>query len=240
MRIGVAEIRTVRTESAAAAVAPAATAVTVLAAITLFVTILSTLIGVLSGILLRLAAACNECRQAGRFRHTVVATLARRLRMGLLRTRLMLWAAVLRLIARRERLRIARQIRLRLRRRRLWRVAWLVLTEERLAIVIAVIVVVVSRALRGALLRRWIVVIGILLAELFLRGGYQAEIVFGVLVVIFGRYAVAGGCRVTRESQVFLVHLKRVAANSDAWSVAIEHIRSIATPATVAAAARAF
>ena len=42
------------------------------------------------------------------------------------------------------------------------------------------------------------------LPELLLRGGDQAEIVLGVLIVVFGGDRIAGGLRVARELDVFL------------------------------------
>ena len=198
MRIGIAKI--VRTEAAAAAMASTPTAETILIAVALVLAILAVaLVGVWADILRRLAAAGDESRQARHVRSTDIAALNRRLRKGLLRLmlRLMLRAGVLLLVARRKWLRVARNKGLRLLHRRLRRVARLVLAQERLAFVVAVVVAVVV-ALLGALLALLtllplrIVVIGVLLAELFLRDGDQPEIMFGVLVVIFGSHRIAG------------------------------------------------
>ena len=91
--------------------------------------------------------------------------------MRLLR-RLMLRPAVLLLIARWKRLGVARQIRLCLRHRRLRCKAWFIDAREGLAVVV-VIEIVVSRALGCGLGLRvgLVVVVGVLLAELFLRNG---------------------------------------------------------------------
>ncbi len=70
--------------------------------------------------------------------------------------------------------------------------------------------------------------------------GMNAKIVFRMLVVILGRYAIAGRSGIPRESQVFFVHLKRVTANSHAGSIAIEKILPISAPTAVTTAARAF
>ena len=104
------------------------------------------------------------------------------------------------LIARRKRLRVARQIRLRLRCMlryllrylRLRRKARFVLAGK--GLIVVVVEIVVSRALRRRLLALrvgLIVVVGVLLAELFLRDRDQAEIMFGVLVIILSRHRVA-------------------------------------------------
>ena len=94
---------------------------------------------------------------------------------------------------------------------RLWRVARLVLSHEGLALIVAVVEIVVSRALRRAalaLLRLLIVVIGVLLAELFLRGGDQPEIMFCMLIVVLGRYRVAGTLRVACKLDVFFCNVR--------------------------------
>src|SRR5665647_887833 len=158
----------------------------------------------------------------------------------------MLRAAVLLLIARRKRLRIARNKGLRLLHRRLRRVARLVLPQERLAFVVAIVVAVVV-ALLGALrdlltlLPLRIVVIGVLLAELFLRDGDQAEIMFGVLVVVFGGHRIAGTLRVARQLDVFLRDVRGGAANLHVGSVRLvdprQRILAFAVGVVAAAAA---
>ena len=68
--------------------------------------------------------------------------------------------------------------------------------------------------MRAALaLLRLLIVIGVLLAELFLRSGDQAEIMLGVLVVIFGRHRIARALRVARELDVFLRDVRGGAAD---------------------------
>ena len=68
--------------------------------------------------------------------------------------------------------------------------------------------------MRAALARlRLRIVIGVLLAELFLRGGDQAEIMLGVLIVILGRHRIAGALRVARELDVFLRDVRGGAAD---------------------------
>ena len=139
---------------------------------------------------------------------------ARRLRVTLRRLR-----ARLLLIARRERLRVARQIRLWRLRWRLRRVARLVLAHERLAVVF-VVEVVVGRTLRSALARlRLRIVIRVLLAELLLRSGDQAKIMLGVLIVVFRRHRIARALRIARELDVFLRDVRGRAADLDVGSV---------------------
>jgi hypothetical protein len=97
------------------------------------------------------------------------------------------------LITRREGLCIARQVWLRLRFSR--RIARLVLPHIWLAVIVIAVKAFIAGALRLSAwpaLLRLLIVIGILLTELFLRGGDQAEIVFGVLIVILGRDWIAG------------------------------------------------
>src|SRR5450631_3209378 len=106
LRIGIAEIiRTVRSV-APAAMTPAPAMPKTILAVALLVTVLPVaLIGVRGGVWLRLAAAGNEGWQCVRVRDGDIAALNRRLRIRLL-LRLML-RAVLLLIARRKRLRVA-------------------------------------------------------------------------------------------------------------------------------------
>ena len=123
------------------------------------------------------------------------------------------------LIARRERLGIARQIRLLLRFTR--SVARLVLAHEGLGVVIIAVKSLVGVLLAGGalLLLRLLVVIWILLSELFLRGGNQAKIVLGMLVVVLGRNRIARTLRVARELDIFFRYMRSGAANFDVGTV---------------------
>jgi hypothetical protein len=190
---------------------PAMHAETILATVALVVTVL-----VLAGILLRLTTAGDECRQAA----DLLSALATLIRLLLIRLRLMLRAVLHLLIARRERLGIARQIRLLLRFTR--SVARLVLAHEGLAVVIIAVKSLVGVLLAGGallLLLRLLVVVWILLTELFLRGGNQAEIVLGMLVVVLGRNRIARTLRVARELDIFFRYMRSGAANFDVGSV---------------------
>lgn len=61
----------------------------------------------------------------------------------------------------------------------------------------------------------------------------------GMLKVILCSNTIAGGRSITGQSQVFFVYLKRVAANPDAWSVAVESLLTICAPTPTISAARA-
>lgn len=108
------------------------------------------------------------------------------------------------LVTRREGLRIARQVRLWLRFSR--RVARLVLPHVRLAVIVVAVKAFIGGALRLstlATLLRLLIVVGILLTELFLCSSDQAEIVFGMLIIIFGRDRIAGTLRIACKLDIF-------------------------------------
>lgn len=86
--------------------------------------------------------------------------------------------------------------------------------EIRITVFIAV---VVKRVHVGA--RRRLLLLRLVLAELFLRRCNQAEIVFGVLVVILCGDRIAGTARVTRELDVFFCNMRGGAAYFDIGSV---------------------
>ena len=196
---------TIRTISATPVPSASAVSESILPAITLVVAILS-------GILLWLPAARNKSRKTANILSAFMAPLVR-LRIGLL---LMLRAILDLLITRRKRLSIARQIRLLLRLSR--SVAWLVLTHERLIVFLVPIEGVIAGLLlatgRAALLMRLLlIVVRVLLTKLLLRRGNQAEVVFGVLIVIFGGYRITRSLCVTRELDVFFCDMRSGAAD---------------------------
>ena len=124
------------------------------------------------------------------------------------------------LIARREWLGIPRQIRLRLLHLRLRCIARFVLAHERLGIVIVAIKALVCGLLtRRSLLLRLLVVIGILLTELFLRGGDQAKIMLGVLIVVFSGHRIARALCVTRKLDILFRNMRSSAADFDIGTV---------------------
>jgi hypothetical protein len=219
--LATAKVRAIRTISAAAMTStPAMHAETILATVLTTIALVVTVL-VLAGILLRLvllrlATAGDECRQAADLLSTFLATL---IRLLLMRLRLMLRAVVHLLIARREGLGIARQIRLLLRFTR--SVARLVLAHEGLGVVIIAVksFVGVLLAGRALLLLRLLVVVWILLTELFLRGGDQAKIVLGMLVVVLGGNRIAGTLRVARKLDIFFRYMRSGSANFDVGTV---------------------
>jgi len=210
-----AKVGAIRTISTAAMTStPAMHAETILATVALVVTVL-----VLAGILLRLATAGDECRQAADLLSAFLAALIW-IWLLLILLRLMLRAVMHLLIARRKRLGIARQIRLLLRLTR--SVARLVLAHEGLTVVVIAVKSLVGVLLAGGallLLLRLLVIIWILLTELFLRGGNQAEIVLGMLVVVLGRNRIARTLRVARELDIFFRYMRSGAANFDVGTV---------------------
>jgi hypothetical protein len=185
-----------------------------LVAITLIVT-------VLPGVLLWLTAAGYECRQATNILSAFVSALVRMKRL-----RLMLLTIVDLLVARWKWLSVARDIRLLLRLA--WRVARFVLAHESLAVVIVAVKTFIAPLLvlpaRRALLRL-LIVVGVLLAELFLRGGNETKIMFGVLVVILGGNRIAGALGIARKLDVFFCNVRSRAANFDVRAVRFVNAR---------------
>jgi len=163
----------------------------------------------------------------------VVAFVLRgaRLRPGFGRRAIALLARLeILVVARDERLRIARQIRLGFARRQI-RLRLLARGERRiegLPIVLAAFVgafiarrelLIVAATAFGA--RR--LEIRVLLPELFLRDRDQAEVMFGVLEVIFRRDRIARGLRVARELKIFLGDMVGRAANLHVGAVGFIH-----------------
>jgi hypothetical protein len=224
-------VRTILTISATTMASAPAMSKSILSAVTLVVAILS-------GILLRLPAACDECRKTADILSAFMTALVG-LRVGLLLMRLLLLRPILDLlITRRKRLSIARQIRLLLRLSR--SVAWLVLTHERLIVFFVPIEGVIAGLLLAAgraalLMRLLLIVVRVLLTKLFLRRGDQAEVVLGVLIIILGGHRVARPLRVTRELDVFFRDMRSGAADFDIGTVRLVNAREgILTLAVVA------
>jgi hypothetical protein len=227
-------ILTIRSISATTVASAPAMSKSILSAVTLVVALLS-------GILLRLPAARDECRKTADILSAFMTALVG-LRVGLLLMLLML-LMLLRpildlLITRRKRLSIARQIRLLLRLSR--SVAWLVLTHERLIVFFVPIEGVIAGLLLAAgraalLMRLLLIVVRVLLTKLFLRRGDQAEVVLGVLIIILGGHRVARPLRVTRELDVFFRDMRSGAADFDVGTVRLVNAREgILTFAVVA------
>lgn len=233
--LAVRTILTVRSISATTVASAPTVPKSILPAVTLVVAILS-------GILLRLPAARDECRKTADILSALLTALVG-LRIGLLLMLLMLLmllrAILGLLITRRERLSIARQIRLLLRLPR--SVARFVLTHERLIVFFVPIEGVIAglrlAAGRAALLMRLLllVVVRVLLTKLFLRRGDQAEVVLGVLVIILRGHRVARPLRVTRELDVFFRDMRSGATDFDVGTVRFVNARKgILTLAVVA------
>lgn len=160
---------------------------------------------------LRLAAG-DERRQTLDVAIVVRLNVLRTLLIVLLRRRRLLRLKLLRLVL--LVLLLARIKRLRLRREGL-------AAHSRL-IALAVIVVVIRRiATRVALL----LIIGLRLAQLFLRGGNQAKIMFRMLIIIFGGDGIAGTLRVARELKIFLGDVRGGPANFHVLPVGLVHSR---------------
>ena len=73
----------------------------------------------------------------------------------------------------------------------------------RLRLIIAVIVAVVGHIAAHSAARLLLLKIRLILAKLFLRGGDQTKIMFGVLIIIFGGNRISGALRVAGELEVF-------------------------------------
>jgi hypothetical protein len=63
----------------------------------------------------------------------------------------------------------------------------------------------------------------LVLPELFLGGRDQAEIVFGMLIVVLCCNRIAGGTRIAGQLHILLGHMGGRAADLDVWPVGFEH-----------------
>jgi len=96
-----------------------------------------------------------------------------------------------------------------------------VVRNARRGILLALLEVRVTRAalgLRAGELR-------IVLPKLLLRCCDDPIVVFGMLVVIFGRNGIAGRLRITRELNIFFRNMRWIAANLYVGPVGLEHAR---------------
>jgi hypothetical protein len=166
-------------------------------------------------ILLRLSAACYERRQAADLLSPFVTALLVRLLIWL---RLVLRTVVHLLVAGRERLGVTRQIGLLLRFSRA--VAWFILAHERLGFIVIAVKTLVGVLLAGrTLLLRLLVVIWVLLTELFLRGGDQAKIMLGMLIVVLSGDRITRTLCVARELDIFFRDMRSGTADFDVGTV---------------------
>jgi hypothetical protein len=129
----------------------------------------------------------------------LLLNMLRLLHVRLLHVRLLL------LLARVERLRLARRERL--------------TADGRLLIVAVVIVVVGTIAARLAAR----LVIGLTLAKLLLRGRDQTEIMLGVLIIVFGCDRVAGTLRIAGKLEILLGDVRCRSANFHVRSIGLVH-----------------
>src|SRR6202041_1416086 len=93
-------------------------------------------------------------------------------------------------------------------------------------------------ALVVAVLRRHFILgarLRLVLTELLLGSGDQAEIMLGMLVVVLGGYRIAGRARVARQLHIFFRDVGCGAANLDVGSVGFEHPghRILAAPVVI-------
>lgn len=63
----------------------------------------------------------------------------------------------------------------------------------------------------------------LILAELLLGCRNQAEVMFGVLIVVLRRDRIAGRARITRQLHIFFGNVRCSATDLDVWSVGFEH-----------------
>ena len=110
------------------------------------------------------------------------------------------------LLARIERLRFARRERL---------------AADMRLLVVSVVERVVGRI--AAHVARLLLEIGLALAKLFLGGGDQTEIMFGVLVIVFGGDRIAGTLRVAGQLQVLLGNVGRGSSNFHVLAIGLVH-----------------
>jgi len=136
-------------------------------------------------------------------------------RTRMLRPRLKLLLMLLRLIVLLIVMLLARIVRLRLAR------------GERLAadMGLLTITLVVAFIGRTHLAGRLLLVIGLTLPELFLRRSYDAEIVLGVLIIIFRCNRVPGALRVTGKLKILFGDMGRRTANFYVRPVGLVHSR---------------
>jgi hypothetical protein len=179
-------------------------------------------LAVLRGALLLGLAASDERRQPFNIaivfrRHVLLRPRLKvlRLRLMLLGLLVVLWLVVLRLLMLRL-LRFTRIKRLRLR--------YIGLTAH-LRLLIAILVALVGGIAAHVAARLLLLVIGLALAKLFLRGGNQPEIMFGVLIIILGGNRIAGALRVAGELEIFFGNVRCRSSNFYVLPVGLVHPR---------------
>jgi hypothetical protein len=104
----------------------------------------------------------------------------------------------------------------------------LLLRRERLAAHGRLVIIAVVKRVVGviaALLRLLLIERRLGLPKVFLRGGDQAEIMLGVLVVVFCRDRIAGALRIAGQLQVFLGNVRCITPDLQVRSIGLVHAR---------------
>jgi hypothetical protein len=164
-------------------------------------------------------------------RHLLRPRLIMRLRLRLVVLRLMLGLIVLRLVLLWLMLIVLRLMVLIVLRLLmallLARIEVLLLARrERFAdlrLIVAVVVAIVGRIVVYPATGLLLLVIGIALAKLFLSGCDQAEIMFGVLIIMLGGNRISGALRVAGELQIFFGDVRRRSTNFYVLPVGLVH-----------------
>jgi len=92
-------------------------------------------------------------------------------------------------------------------------------------LIVTVIVTVIGNIVVHPAAARLLLVIGLALAELLLRGGDQAKIMFGVLIIILGGDRISGALRVTSELEIFFRDVGRCAPYFYVLPIGLVHSR---------------
>jgi hypothetical protein len=136
--------------------------------------------------------------------------LPRLIRLRLLVLRLMLWLTVLRLVLLRLMMLLFARIELLLLAGREWFAGHMRLIA--IPIAITVVVAVIGRCI-AARVARLLLKIGLRLAKLFLRRGDQTEVMFSVLIIVFGGNRISRTLRVAGKLEIFFGDVGRRAAD---------------------------
>ncbi len=92
-------------------------------------------------------------------------------------------------------------------------------------LIVAIVVVIVGKIVVHPAAGLLLLEIGLALAKLFLRGGDQAEIMFGVLIIILGGDRISGALRVAGELEIFFGDVGRRSPNFYVLSIGLVHSR---------------
>ncbi len=98
-------------------------------------------------------------------------------------------------------------------------------THLRLVVALVIIIIVGEVVVRPAATTGLLLEIRLGLAKLFLRGGDQAEIMLGVLIIIFAGNRIAGALRVAGELEIFFGNVGRCSPDFYVLPVGFVHSR---------------